>query len=114
MLGVGVACALWWVYFDVVAVVAEHRFVEPRGHEQLRIARDSYCYLHLPMIAGIVLVALGLKKTLEHVDDPLKMVPAVALFGGVALYCSPTSPSGCGSSAPSTSSGWSPPWWRSR
>jgi hypothetical protein len=33
-----------------------------------------------------VLVALGLKKTLEHVDDPLETVPAVALLGGVAVY----------------------------
>ena len=50
------------------------------------MARDSYSYLHFPMVAGIVLVALGLKKTLEHVDDPLKLVPAVAMLGGVALY----------------------------
>ena len=38
------------------------------------------------MIAGIVLVALGVKKTIGDVDEPLKTVPAVALFGGVALY----------------------------
>jgi low temperature requirement protein LtrA len=38
------------------------------------------------MVAGIVLVALGLKKTLEHVEDPLKLVPAAALLGGAALY----------------------------
>jgi low temperature requirement protein LtrA len=38
------------------------------------------------MVAGIVLLALGLKKTLAHVDDPLKLVPAVALLGGTALY----------------------------
>ena len=38
------------------------------------------------MIAGIVLVALGVKKTLVHVDEPLDTVPAVALFGGIALY----------------------------
>jgi low temperature requirement protein LtrA len=38
------------------------------------------------MVAGIVLGALGLKKTLGHVDDPLKTVPAVAMFGGTALY----------------------------
>ena len=53
---------------------------------RVRIARDSYSYLHLPMIAGIVLVALGFKKTLAHVDEPLHTVPAVALFGGIALY----------------------------
>ena len=38
------------------------------------------------MVAGIVLVALGMKKTLEHVEDPLKLVPAVALLGGAAVY----------------------------
>ena len=51
-----------------------------------RLARDSYSYLHLPMVAGIVLVALGIKKTLAHVGDPLETIPAVALCGGVALY----------------------------
>jgi low temperature requirement protein LtrA len=56
------------------------------GREQNEMARDSYSFLHLPMVAGIVLVALGLKKTLEHVDDPLKLVPAIALLGGVAAY----------------------------
>ncbi len=33
-----------------------------------------------------MLLALGMKKTLVHVDDPLKTIPAVALFGGVAVY----------------------------
>jgi low temperature requirement protein LtrA len=50
------------------------------------MARDSYSYLHLPMVAGIVLVALGFKKTLQHVEEPLELVPAVALLGGVAMY----------------------------
>jgi low temperature requirement protein LtrA len=50
------------------------------------MARDSYSYLHFPMIAGIVLVALGLEQTLAHVGDPLRTVPAFALLGGVAAY----------------------------
>jgi low temperature requirement protein LtrA len=37
------------------------------------------------MVAGIVLIALGIKKTTAHVDHPLETVPAVALFGGIAL-----------------------------
>ena len=86
VLALVIACSQWWAYFDVVAVVAEHRFRKTQGHEQVRIARDSYSYLHLPMIAGIVLIALGVKKTVEHVDEPLKLVPAVGLFGGIALY----------------------------
>jgi low temperature requirement protein LtrA len=84
--GVTLSAALWWAYFDVVAIAAERRFREMRGHERARMARDAYSYIHLPMIAGILLVALGVKKTLGHVDEPLKTVPAVALFGGMALY----------------------------
>jgi low temperature requirement protein LtrA len=86
LLGLVVACALWWAYFDVVALVSERHFREARGDQLVRLARDSYSYLHLPMIAGIVLVALGVKKAIGHVDEPLETVPAVALFGGIALY----------------------------
>jgi low temperature requirement protein LtrA len=85
-LGIVLACALWWAYFDVVEIIAEARFRQLEGHSLLLVARDSYSYLHLPMVAGIVLVALGAKKTLAGVDEPLKLIPAVALFGGVALY----------------------------
>jgi low temperature requirement protein LtrA len=86
ILGVVLACALWWAYFDVVAVVVRRKLMEVHGHERARMARDVFSYLHLPMFAGIVLVALGLKKVLAHVGDPLETVPAVALCGGVALY----------------------------
>jgi low temperature requirement protein LtrA len=86
-LGVAVAGALWWLYFDIVALVAERRLAHAaEGRERNEIARDSFSYLHFPMVAGIVLVALGLKKTIEHVDDPLELVPAVAMLGGCALY----------------------------
>jgi low temperature requirement protein LtrA len=50
------------------------------------LARDLYSYLHLPMVAGIVLFALGLKTTLAHVDNSLGTIPALSLCGGVALY----------------------------
>jgi low temperature requirement protein LtrA len=86
VLGVGVAAALWWAYFDVVAVVAETRLRETRGPAQRAMARDSYSYLHMPMVLGIVLIALGIKKTLAHVDHPLDSVPVVALCGGATLY----------------------------
>jgi low temperature requirement protein LtrA len=87
VLGIAVAAALWWLYFDIVALVAERRLSRARvGREQNDIARDSFSYLHFPMVAGIVLLALGLKKTLEQVEDPLKVVPAVAMLGGVGIY----------------------------
>jgi low temperature requirement protein LtrA len=86
LLGLAVAAALWWAYFDVVAIVAERRLRETTGNAQLAMARDSYSYLHLPMVAGIVLFAVGMKKTLGDVGEPLKLVPAAALCGGVAMY----------------------------
>jgi low temperature requirement protein LtrA len=87
VLGIVVAGGLWWLYFDVVALVAARRLSNAaEGRERNEIARDSFSYLHLPMVAGIVLLALGLKKTLAHVEDPLKIVPAVALLGGTAVY----------------------------
>ncbi len=86
-IGTGVAATQWWLYFDVVYHVAARRLGESEiGRERNEMARDSYSYLHFPMIAGIVLVALGMKKTLGHVEDPLKLVPAAALLGGSAIY----------------------------
>jgi low temperature requirement protein LtrA len=87
VLGTAVAAALWWLYFDIVALVAARRLADAEvGRQQNEMARDSYSFLHFPMVAGIVLVALGMKKTLGHVEDPLKLVPAAALLGGTAVY----------------------------
>jgi low temperature requirement protein LtrA len=86
VLGLAIVSDLWWAYFDVVAIVAERRLTEAHGRERATLARDSYTYLHLPMVAGIVLFALGLKKTLEDVGEPLETIPALGLFGGLALY----------------------------
>jgi len=86
-LGIAIAAGLWWVYFDVTVWVAERRLSRlPAGREQNEVARDAYSYLHLAMVAGIVLLALGMKKTLEHPEDSLETVPAVGLVGGVAVY----------------------------
>jgi low temperature requirement protein LtrA len=87
VLAVVVAGALWWLYFDVVAIVAERRLLKATvGRERNEIARDSYSYLHLPMVAGIALIALGLKVTLGHVGERLGAVPATAMLGGAAMY----------------------------
>jgi low temperature requirement protein LtrA len=87
VVGVGLAAAMWWLYFDVVALVAARRLARATvGREQNEMARDSYSYLHFPMVAGIVLVALALKKTLADVDGPLEVVPAFAMLGGLAMY----------------------------
>ena len=87
VLGVALTAALWWTYFDIVAIVSGRRLVDAEpGREQNEMARDSYSYLHLLMIAGVILVALGLKKTIGHFDDHLDTVPAFALLGGISAY----------------------------
>jgi low temperature requirement protein LtrA len=87
VLGVGVAAALWWVYFDVVALVSARRLSEAEpGREQNALARDSYTYIHLFLVAGIVLTAFGMEEVLAHTDEHLHWETAVGLCGGIALY----------------------------
>ena len=87
VLGVGLASALWWIYFDVVSLVTARRLtLSTEGRQRNALARDSYSYLHFPMVAGIVLAALGLEETLAHVDEAFDAEHAFALLGGVAIY----------------------------
>jgi low temperature requirement protein LtrA len=86
LLGMVVIGALWWSYFDWVIFIAQARLAEATGAVRAALARDLYSYLHLPMVAGIVLFALGMKTTLAHVGSPLPTIPAVGLCGGLALY----------------------------
>jgi low temperature requirement protein LtrA len=85
--GVAVAATMWWLYFDVVAIVATRHLASAKpGREQNSMARDSYSYLHFGMVAGIILLAFGVKTTLAGVGRDLHTVPAAALFGGAATY----------------------------
>jgi low temperature requirement protein LtrA len=87
VLGVFLAAALWWTYFDVVALISARRLGEAEpGRAQNELARDSYSYIHLLLVAGIVLMALGMKVTIGHSSQHLHDVPAFALLGGVATY----------------------------
>jgi len=64
----------------------EHNLAGADDVERARMARDTYSYLHLPIVTGVIFVALGLKKTFAEVGAPLDVIPAVALCGGGALY----------------------------
>ena len=94
LLGLALSVALWWLYFDVVAPVAERELRRRDGVERVRLARDSYTYLHFPMVAGVIYLALGLKKVAEYVGDtshhsltdPLPATALWAMYGGVAAY----------------------------
>ena len=85
-LGVAVVATMWWLYFDVVSLAAERRLHQLTGAARNALARDAYSYIHGLMVLGIVFVALGLKKAMFDLGDPMKPVPAVALLGGLAVY----------------------------
>ena len=86
LLGFVVATSFWLAYFDFFPIRAQQLLSERRGEERIALARDAYSYLHLPMIAGIMLFAFAMKVTLAHVDDELDTVPAFALCVGPAVY----------------------------
>src|SRR5919198_1330835 len=86
LLGMVVAAAVWWSYFDWVIYVSQARLTDATGPDRAALARDLFSYLHMPMVFGIVLFAFGLKLTLGHVDVALGIVPAIGLCGGLALY----------------------------
>ena len=86
-LGIGAVAALWWTYFDIVVLVSARRLIRaPEGKVRNELARDSYSYIHFLLVAGVILLALGLKKGIGHPTEALDDVPAFALVGGVAIY----------------------------
>jgi low temperature requirement protein LtrA len=86
VLGLAVLGALWWAYFDVIAVLASRQLSDTSGVTRVRLARDYFSWLHMPMIAGIVLFALGLESTIHDRSHSLAPIPAAALCGGLSLY----------------------------
>ncbi|MEU4775376.1 low temperature requirement protein A [Micromonospora sp. NPDC023644] len=93
VLGIFFTAALWWAHYDVIAPAARIALHAAEGRPRVAMARDAYAYLHLPMIAGIILFALGAEGIVHQVADPEVPVaepthgPGVLLlFGGVICY----------------------------
>lgn len=76
--------ALWWLYFGEIA---EHSRDFLRQQEDAgRLARDAYTYLHIPIIAGVIVTAVGDDLLLAHPNDALSHVGVAVMLGGPALY----------------------------
>jgi low temperature requirement protein LtrA len=78
--------ALWWLYFGELAGTVVERVRGVTADERGRIGRDIYTYLHLPIIAGIVLVAVGDELVIAHPSDDLHYAGALVALGGPALF----------------------------
>jgi low temperature requirement protein LtrA len=85
VLGVLITGTLWWTYFGLTTGAEERLRLTPAA-ERAQLARDAYSYLHLPLVAGVVFFALGARVSVEHIDEPLAPLEALALTGGVALF----------------------------
>jgi low temperature requirement protein LtrA len=86
VVGFVVATSFWLAYFDFFPIRGQQLLADRSGAERTALARDVYTYLHLPMVAGVVLFAFAMKTTLAHVGDKLDTIPALGLCGGPALY----------------------------
>ncbi|MCW2517738.1 MAG: putative low temperature requirement protein [Mycobacterium sp.] len=85
VLGVAIMATFWWTYFGLTGG-AEQRLEQATGTERANLARDAYSYLHLPLVAGIMLFAVGAHVAVEHATVPLPLLAAIALAGGMALF----------------------------
>ncbi|MGW0432594.1 low temperature requirement protein A [Micromonospora sp. NPDC003197] len=88
-----IAGALEWTYFDVVTLAGEQSLHHATPEQRATLARHAYTYLHLPMVAGIILFSLGLKHTpyflepdVHHPSESLTGLSLWSLYGGAALF----------------------------
>ena len=90
-IGVAIAGRLWILYFDQSDTRLEHVLKERTGAAQAELARDVYSYLHLLLVAGIVLIALGLKTVLAKAAEsglayPLPGYATASFAAGIVLF----------------------------
>ncbi len=78
------AAALWWLYFNLVATIAERQLASSENRTLL--ARDAYTYLHVVIVAGILLTAVGDELVIAHATHELKRAELIAVVCGPALY----------------------------
>lgn len=86
VLGLVIAASFWLAYFDFFSIGVQRLLTDRRGEQRVALARDAYTYLHLPMVAGIVLFAFAMRAALPRLHADLHVIPALALCGGSALY----------------------------
>jgi low temperature requirement protein LtrA len=80
----GGSLAMWWLYFNVGAETASRRIA--RSSDPGRLARLAYTYMHLPLVAGIIVAAVGDELVLAHPTGHMEPRTAATLLAGPALY----------------------------
>lgn len=78
------SAALWWLYFTSVARIAQ-RHLELSEHRTL-LARDAYTYLHVVIVAGVIVSAVGDELVIAHPTERLPGAQIAAIVAGPAIY----------------------------
>jgi low temperature requirement protein LtrA len=78
------AAALWWLYFDLVAALAQQGL--ERAEQRTLAARDAYTYLHVVIVAAILLTAVGNELVIAHPGEELPAPELAVVVSGPALY----------------------------
>ncbi len=76
--------AMWWLYFNYVATIAERRL--ELSPARTKLARDGYTYLHVLLIAGVIVSAVGDELTIAHPDEVLPAAEVAVSVAGPAIY----------------------------
>jgi low temperature requirement protein LtrA len=76
--------ALWWIYFDRSADASGD--VIARSDDPGRLGRSAYTYCHLPMVAGIIVSAVGDELTIAHPGGHADAATTAVVLGGPALF----------------------------
>lgn len=91
VLAVAAALGMWSAYFGRVSAAAEHNIHALAGARRIKVATVG-TYLHFGIVAGILLVSLGLGGSIERIEagSPLGLFSGIALGGGLSLFLAST------------------------
>ena len=81
-----ITLAMWWSYFDWLFQIGRKALKAARGIAQGRLARDAYSMAHYPLVAGVILFALGTEELLAHPGAALGDATRWSFVGGLMLF----------------------------
>ena len=92
VLAVTLSILLWWAYFARFAAAGERALERRADAARVLLGMNAYTYLHFVIVAGVILVALGVEDAMAHITDaePFGWFGASALGSGLAAYAAAT------------------------
>ena len=88
VLGLILTAALWWIYFARDDELARANMLTRSNADRIQQALGAYFYAFIPMLFGIILLATGIKSSIEHLTTRLDISHAFAFGGGVGYIYS--------------------------